>query len=128
MKVSSKVTIIWNRTSDRMSNITLSPEVASCSAKALNVASRRLLQDLNIILQTFNSSGLSPDWEGLAQMLGFTYVEIQTFKNTTNPVNHVIDVWSIRKESTIGALWENLIALEREDIVTDKLAMRMSML
>ena len=59
------------------------------------------------------------DWKGLADLLGFSMLEIQNFALSEDPMGKVMIQWTAKRDSTFGALIEMIKNLFREDVMTD---------
>ncbi|XP_025080654.1 myeloid differentiation primary response protein MyD88-like isoform X2 [Pomacea canaliculata] len=66
-------------------------------------------------------SGYLPDYNGLAELIGFEYIEIQNFARDKNPTCAVLHEWGNRPllQPTLGKLIKYLIQLERHDVLND---------
>ena len=74
-------------------------------------------------------NGLSPtnlrlqDWRGLAEVFGFTQIDVDNFERKDNPTVEILSVWLRRNpHATIGTFLQALLEIERYDILQcDKL-------
>lgn len=66
-------------------------------------------------------SGLVNDYNGLAELIGFNYLEIKSFSRQKSPTKEVLEEWESREhlEPTIGKLWSYLTYLGRFDVMKD---------
>ncbi|XP_060083351.1 myeloid differentiation primary response protein MyD88-like [Ylistrum balloti] len=67
-------------------------------------------------------TGYVNDYNGLAEFVGFTYLEIKHFGRQKSPTKELLEEWETRDDlapSTIGKLWEGLYILNRFDIMKD---------
>ncbi|XP_041372058.1 myeloid differentiation primary response protein MyD88-like [Gigantopelta aegis] len=97
-------------------------EHRSVSLHALRVSSRkRLSLYLNLEGRLPNEDGVVPDFNGLAELVGFCYLEIKNFARDRDPTAALIDEWSSRSNlnPTLGRLVDYLGQMGREDVLTD---------
>ncbi|KAL4228583.1 Myeloid differentiation primary response protein MyD88 [Mactra antiquata] len=90
--------------------------------EALNHSGRRQIElYLNLDGTINDETGLLNNYQGLAEKIGFGYLEISNFELQRSPTEQVLREWTSRKDlsPTIGALWEYLKDLERFDVLTD---------
>lgn len=61
------------------------------------------------------------NYRGLAEMAGFSYLEIKNFEIQKSPTEEMLHEWTVRQDlsPTVGQLWSFLSILEREDVLTD---------
>ncbi|XP_060083346.1 myeloid differentiation primary response protein MyD88-like [Ylistrum balloti] len=67
-------------------------------------------------------TGYVNDYNGLAEFVGFTYLETEHFGRQESPTEELLEEWKTRDDlapSTIGKLWEGLYILNRFDIMKD---------
>ncbi|KAL3836671.1 hypothetical protein ACJMK2_022093 [Sinanodonta woodiana] len=89
---------------------------------ALRVSARRKLGLYLNLEGSFNEDvGLVTDYNGLAELVGFSYLEIKNFERQKNPTDELLEVWTTRPElnPTVGNLWKYLLELGRVDILSD---------
>ena len=93
--------------------------------RALRVASRRKLSgflDLEGVLVVVNNEGVESDvindYSGLAELAGFTYMDIMNMKRQKSPTTELLDKWT-GQNGTVGNLWMYLFLLERFDVLAD---------
>ena len=90
--------------------------------QALRFSSRRQLAlYLNLEGTIVDSVGILNDFHGLAELIGFEYLEIRNFANQKSPTEELLEKWTETEHlrPTVGALWQHLVTLERVDILTD---------
>uniref|UniRef100_A0A8C4QWF3 Myeloid differentiation primary response protein MyD88 n=1 Tax=Eptatretus burgeri TaxID=7764 RepID=A0A8C4QWF3_EPTBU len=65
--------------------------------------------------------GAAKDWTGLAELMGFEFLEIRNWERHQSPTEAVMEAWGRREHSkaTVGRLLELLHELGREDAITD---------
>ncbi|XP_032831211.1 myeloid differentiation primary response protein MyD88 [Petromyzon marinus] len=61
----------------------------------------------------------SANWERLAEELGFDYLHIRNMDRCPDPTWKLLDECTSRNNSTVGALLDALLKLERHDVITD---------
>ncbi|XP_050404839.1 myeloid differentiation primary response protein MyD88 [Patella vulgata] len=68
-----------------------------------------------------SDTGIVGDYRGLAELVGFEYIEIKNFALKKNPTLELLDEWTGRAdlEPTVGKLVEYLTKMERKDILSD---------
>lgn len=61
------------------------------------------------------------DFNGLAEHVGFNYLEIKHFGRQKSPTSQLLEEWETRDElePSIGKLWESLYILGRFDVMKD---------
>ncbi|XP_020826248.1 myeloid differentiation primary response protein MyD88 [Phascolarctos cinereus] len=62
---------------------------------------------------------VSAYWPGLAEELGFEYLEIMNLQAQPDPTGRLLDAWQSRERATVGGLLEKLAKLERLDVLED---------
>lgn len=100
----------------------LPAEFLGVSILALRMSSRRKLgMYLNMIDALPMQCGLLPNYQGLAELIGFEFLEQKHFERTKDPTDSVLQEWGNRPEfqPTIGKLVEYLGKLKREDVLED---------
>jgi hypothetical protein len=98
------------------------PQYAAVSLIALRPGARiKLSQHLDLPMDIMVSEDvdLTPDYRGLAELVGFSNLEITNFPLRGRPTQALLDAWNLRPMSTIGKLWEHLATLRRFDILID---------
>lgn len=89
---------------------------------ALRFSCRRQLgMFLNLTASQPLHNGLLPDYTGLAELIGFEYIEICNFARDRDPTNCLLNEWGNKPEMkpTLGNLVNYLKTLERSDILGD---------
>ncbi|XP_078071980.1 myeloid differentiation primary response protein MyD88 [Mustelus asterias] len=81
---------------------------------ALNFAVRRKLA-----LFLNPRSVVAVDWTGLAEEMGFDYLEIRNYERFESPTGKLLEDWQVKESSSVGRLLELLRKIERDDIVED---------
>lgn len=90
---------------------------------ALRVSVRRVialyLDDQSDIVD--EDTGYVNDFNGLAEHVGFNYLEIKHFGRQKSPTSQLLEEWETRDElePSIGKLWESLYILGRFDVMKD---------
>ena len=88
---------------------------------ALRMSSRkRLGMYLNLDAMPLHS-GLLPNYQGLAECIGFEFIEQLNFQRDKDPTQSLLFEWGNRQElkPTVGKLVDFLLKLERVDILED---------
>lgn len=66
---------------------------------------------------------VSTNYNGLAELAGFDYLEIRNLARHRNPTQELLDQWTGREgyndNATVGYLWRYLRLMEREDVLKD---------
>ncbi|XP_053198403.1 myeloid differentiation primary response protein MyD88 [Scomber japonicus] len=81
---------------------------------ALNVTCRKKLG-----LYLNPRTTVASDWMAVAEVMGFSYLEIKNYEDTKNPTLRIVEDWQVRTEATVGKLLSILTEVERNDIVED---------
>lgn len=88
--------------------------------RALTLSTRhQLSQYLNSEQYITTSKGLSRDYRGLAQLMGFSYSIMNFVLKTTDPLNSLLEMYENRSEATFDKLLQMLEQIERFDIIDD---------
>ncbi|XP_033731819.1 myeloid differentiation primary response protein MyD88-like [Pecten maximus] len=68
-------------------------------------------------------TGYVNDYNGLAEFVGFSYLEIKHFGRQKSPTEELLEEWETRDNlqvsPTVGSLWEGLYILNRFDVMKD---------
>uniref|UniRef100_A0A4W3HTZ4 Myeloid differentiation primary response protein MyD88 n=1 Tax=Callorhinchus milii TaxID=7868 RepID=A0A4W3HTZ4_CALMI len=64
-------------------------------------------------------SVVATDWTGLAEEMGFEYLEIRSYESQENPTGKLLQDWEVKKPSSVGLLLQLLKRIQREDILED---------
>nr|AIZ97751.1 MYD88 [Cyclina sinensis] len=99
----------------------LSSKYSVIPLEALNASCRRQIA-LHLNLEgTMNEDNIINDYRGLAELVGFNYLEIKNFERNNSPTEQLLSDWTTRTDlsPTVGTLWKNLLSLERVDVLTD---------
>ncbi|XP_067434590.1 myeloid differentiation primary response protein MyD88 [Thunnus thynnus] len=82
---------------------------------ALNVSFRK---KLGLYLNPRNT--VAADWMAVAEVMGFSYLEIKNYESSNNATMKVLEDWKARSsDATVGKLLSILKEVERKDIVED---------
>ncbi|XP_067834862.1 myeloid differentiation primary response protein MyD88 [Heptranchias perlo] len=81
---------------------------------ALNFAVRKKLA-----LFLNPKSVVAADWTGLAEEMGFDYLEIRNYERLDNPTEKLLQDWQGKEGTSVGSLLELLKKIERDDILED---------
>ncbi|XP_022332088.1 myeloid differentiation primary response protein MyD88-like [Crassostrea virginica] len=104
-------------------SISLDDKYKAIPLDALRVSARKKLSlYLNVQSEIVNdTNGLVSDYNGLAEMVGFGFLEIKEFERQKNPTDELLTEWTNRPDlaPTIGKLWEFLVELGRLDVLQD---------
>ena len=98
------------------------PEHRCVPLSALRISSRkRLSLYLNLEGRLPNEHGVLPDFNGLAELVGFSYLEIKNFARDRDPTDVLLEEWTSHQhlDPTFGTLVQHLERMGREDILTD---------
>lgn len=88
--------------------------------RAMSLSVRhQLSQYLNGEQLITTSNGLSRDYRGLAQLMGFSYTLVNNIMRTTDPLNSLFDTYQNRSDATFGQLVQMVEQIERFDIIDD---------
>ena len=97
--------------------------------KALRLTVRQKIgQYLNLegtVVECLDDEGytmdVSTNFNGLAELAGFDYLEIRNLERHKNPTLELLDCWTNKesRNATVGYLWKYLKQMEREDILRD---------
>nr|UTP59125.1 myeloid differentiation factor 88 [Sinanodonta woodiana] len=93
--------------------------------RALRISARsKLAQYLDpdgVLTLVSDDLDIVNNYNGLAELIGFSYIEIRNFMRRSSPTTELLDAWT-RKEplnATLGKLWDYLYQMERMDVLTD---------
>ncbi|XP_061095880.1 myeloid differentiation primary response protein MyD88 [Conger conger] len=82
---------------------------------ALNFGFRK---ELGLYLNPRNN--VAADWTTLAEMMGFSYLEIRNYETYDSPTARILEDWQSRcPNATVGKLMSMLEEAERKDVLTD---------
>ncbi|KAJ8418786.1 hypothetical protein AAFF_G00002850 [Aldrovandia affinis] len=82
---------------------------------ALNVKVRK---SLGLYLNPSNT--VAADWANVAEIMGFSYLEIKNYEKHDNPTKKILEDWQAGcKQANVGKLLSILEEAERTDVVTD---------
>lgn len=104
-------------------SLNLDPRYESLPLDALRRSSRTklslYLDEPSEIID--EESGYVTDWNGLAELVGFTGLEMKMFGRQRSPTQELLNDWESKPElnPTIGNLWKYLIELGRLDVLED---------
>lgn len=102
--------------------LVLSSKYSVIPLEALNASCRRHIA-LHMNLEgTLNEDiDMVTDYRGLAELVGFNYLEIKNFERERSPTEQLLADWTLRADlsPTVGELWKHLRTLERIDVLTD---------
>ncbi|GAB1598482.1 myeloid differentiation primary response protein MyD88-like [Argonauta hians] len=88
----------------------------------LRVSSRKQLsRHMNIKTEILSHSGLCPDFRGLAELIGFDYLDVKQFEASPDPIAVLLDSWNstFHMTATMGKLCNYLESLGRLDCLED---------
>lgn len=68
-----------------------------------------------------NEIDVSTNYNGLAELAGFDYLDIRNLERHKNPTLELLDCWTSKesRNATVGYLWKYLHKMEREDVLRD---------
>ena len=95
-------------------------DLSSVPIRALSLSTRhRLSEYLNVEQYITTSSGLSRDYRGIAQMMGFSYAIMDSTLRTSDSFNHLLSLYQNRSDATLQSLLLMLEKIERFDVIDD---------
>ncbi|XP_044195804.1 myeloid differentiation primary response protein MyD88 [Thunnus albacares] len=98
-----------------MSDADSEGDMRSTPLIALNVSFRK---KLGLYLNPRNT--VAADWMAVAEVMGFSYLEIKNYESSNNATLKVLEDWQARSsDATVGKLLSILKEVERKDIVED---------
>lgn len=98
-----------------MSDADSEGDMRSTPLIALNVSFRK---KLGLYLNPRNT--VAADWMAVAEVMGFSYLEIKNYESSNNATMKVLEDWQARSsDATVGKLLSILKEVERKDIVED---------
>lgn len=101
----------------------LEPRFRSISLQALRPSARRqIAMHMDKELTTINvDNGMLCDWRGLAEIVGFSNLEISKMERSGKPTEELLYEWETNSnsDSTLGHLWSCLQQLDRKDVLSD---------
>ncbi|XP_048727057.1 myeloid differentiation primary response protein MyD88-like [Ostrea edulis] len=104
-------------------SISLDDKYKKIPLDALRVSARKKLSlYLNVQAEIVNdANGLVSDYNGLAEIVGFGFLEIKDFERQKNPTDELLTEWTNRPDlsPTVGKLWDYLVELGRFDVLQD---------
>ncbi|KAH3704561.1 hypothetical protein DPMN_079618 [Dreissena polymorpha] len=82
---------------------------------------RKISLYLNLEGQFNEHAEMINNFLGLAELVGFSYLEISNFERQKSPTEQLLQDWTTMSDlqPTVGRLWECLKKLERFDVLTD---------
>ncbi|XP_067685686.1 myeloid differentiation primary response protein MyD88-like [Haliotis asinina] len=91
------------------------------SLDALQASTRQKLSVYLNIERLMNEDGIEPDYNGLAEQIGFSFLEIQNFGRQRDPTTELLNKWLRRPDlsPTVGQLFHYLRVMGREDVMAD---------
>ena len=88
---------------------------------ALGSSSRVMLSKyLNPGTTNMTDRCLLQDKEGLAELMGYMYQDIQNYNLQKDFTKSLLEDWSLKQGSTVAVLWNFIAELERYDILNDE--------
>ena len=112
-------------------DLILPPKFKDLPLKALRSTARNKMgQYLNLegtVVICLDDEGqeidVSTNYNGLAELAGFDYLEIRNLARHRNPTEELLDQWTSRDgyndNATVGYLWRYLRLMERDDVLKD---------
>ncbi|XP_067107753.1 myeloid differentiation primary response protein MyD88 isoform X2 [Osmerus mordax] len=99
-----------------MSSVTeLSLDLSNIPLIALNVNVRK---KLGLFLNPRNT--VAADWMSIAEIMGFSYLEIKNYEDSQNPTRKILEDWQARcPDAKVGKLLSILEEADRKDVVED---------
>lgn len=95
-------------------------DLSEVPIRALSMCSRhQLSQYLNAEQLITTSDGLSRDYRGLAQLMGFTYAVVNNILRTNDPFNSLLQMFQNRSEANVKYLLEMIEKIGRFDVIDD---------
>ncbi|KAK3612190.1 hypothetical protein CHS0354_016577 [Potamilus streckersoni] len=93
--------------------------------RALRISARsKLAQYLDtdgVLTLVSDNLDIVNNYNGLAELIGFSYMEIRNFMRRSSPTIELLDAWTIKdpQNATLGKLWDYLYQMERLDVLND---------
>nr|AHK60398.1 myeloid differentiation factor 88 [Haliotis diversicolor] len=102
-------------------DVSIPSRYRNVSLDALRVSARKKLSLYLNIERLPNEDGIVADYNGLAEQIGFSFLEIQNFGRQRDPTTEVLNEWTRRPDlsPTVGQLFCYLRVMGREDVMTD---------
>ena len=95
-------------------------DLSSVPIRALSLSTRhQLSQYLNGQQYISTASGLSRDYRGIAQLMGFSYAIINSILRSTDPLSNLLEMYENRSDANFSRLLEMIEKIERFDIIDD---------
>ena len=92
---------------------------------ALGTSCRMMLsRHLNPPKYTLSEEGRVQDKEGLAELMGYSYIDSQNFTLKDDYTKVLLYDWSQKQGSTISVLWSYIERLERCDMLQDEVLVK----
>ena len=65
--------------------------------------------------------GMLTDWRGLAELVGFSYLEMQKLERSKSPTKELLSDWELNPDyhPTLGNLWAHMLFLKRQDVLME---------
>uniref|UniRef100_A0AAY4B542 Myeloid differentiation primary response protein MyD88 n=1 Tax=Denticeps clupeoides TaxID=299321 RepID=A0AAY4B542_9TELE len=90
-------------------------DLGSIPLAALNQTARKRL---GLYLNPTNA--VASDWMTVAELMGFTYLEIRNYKGCPSPTARILDDWEAKcPDVTVGKLLSVIESAERHDVISD---------
>ena len=108
--------------SDLPEDCVLNHKYEQIPLEALNASCRRQIAlYLNLEGSLNEDINMMNDFRGLAELVGFGYLEIKNFERERSPTEQLLADWTAREDlaPTVGNLWKHLMSLARFDVLTD---------
>ncbi|XP_046570294.1 LOW QUALITY PROTEIN: myeloid differentiation primary response protein MyD88-like [Haliotis rubra] len=102
-------------------DVSIPSRYRNVSLDALRVSARKKLSLYLNIERLLNEDGIVADYNGLAEQIGFSFLEMQNFARQRDPTTEVLNEWTRRPDlsPTVGQLFYYLRVMGREDVMTD---------
>ena len=95
-------------------------DLSSVPIRALSLSTRyQLSQYLNGQQYISTSNGLSRDYRGIAQLMGFSYSVVKSAMDSADPLNRLLDMYQNKSDATLQRLIDMIERIERFDIIDD---------
>ena len=99
--------------------LVIKDEYFTVPVAALNTSIRNILSALDLDIGTIDpKTGLTPDWRGLAELMGFTADETNRVgQRGGSRVNVLLTDWTTSTDNSVGNLLTYIKQLQRVDVL-----------
>ena len=106
-------------------DLILPPQYSFTPIRALRMSSRKKIAqflDLDGVLVVIGDLDVVNNYNGLAELIGFSYLDIRNIGLQKSPSIELLEQWTVKEQcenATIGNLWSFLYQMERFDVLKD---------